>query len=452
MRRYLGAVALLAIILLALPIAVRFVKNPTLAGTQGYYHARIALDLAKEWTTQDSTIVNGRSYIIHPYHLVLAAGYSLLGARVFSLFPLFFAMVGFGLFWMLLKVFLIDGERKLWMLLAYALSPPFITAGFMNTPHAFILVLILAGVLLLLTRAWLVGAFLLLLAAFCGIPAMIAVVAALLFLIFMKRGSSQVHATLILLIVALFATGYYSPAIGVQTGVAHYISDVGGLYGFGIFTLLLAIVGALQVWKHKRIYYGAYATGMVFFIVSFLFPDVLVFANVLVCVLAGVALANLARRRWRLAFLRSAVLLVIFCGLLFSGVSQGVTLAKLPPKADFFNSLVLPQGTVLSHEEYGFWIEAAGHTAVIDPLLVDGEQREDVSHVLNTTSLDVALALFEKYNVTYVLITDEMERGLFWEREDQGLSFLTSNEDVFRKVVDAKGVRVWEVRWKGKNK
>ena len=48
MRRYLGAVALLAIILLALPIAVRFVKNPTLAGTQGYYHARIALDLAKE--------------------------------------------------------------------------------------------------------------------------------------------------------------------------------------------------------------------------------------------------------------------------------------------------------------------------------------------------------------------------------------------------------------------
>jgi len=398
--------------------------------------------------SKDVAIVGERVYVPHPYHVLLAGGYSFLGARVFTLFPFIFALAGFGLFWRLLEFFNVEQERKLWTLLAYALSPPFIASGFLNTPHAFVLVLLLAGLLLLATRLWFAGAFLILLAAFSGIPAMVAAIVLLLFLLFTRKGNAKVHATLILLIVVLLATGYYSPAIAPNGGIAHYLSDIGGIYGFGIFAFLLAIVGALQTWKHKKLYYGAYGTGIAFFIASFLFPDVLVFANVLVSVLAGVALANLALRKWQLDFLRGAVLLVIFCGLLFSGVSQGVSLAKLPPSADFFDALSLPRGVVLSDEKYGFWIEAAGHRAMIDSLVDDPLRHDDVRRLLNATDLDLARSLFEKYNVTYVLITHEMENGLFWQRENQGLSFLTSNEGVFRKVQETQGARVWEVTWK----
>ena len=146
------------------------------------------------------------------------------------------------------------------------------------------------------------------------------------------------------------------------------------------------------------------------------------------------------------------MLLVIFCGLLFSGISQGVSLAKLAPSANFFDSLAIGPGVMVTHEKYGFWVESAGHRVVIDPLLDNPAQEEDVLRLLNTTDLDLARALFEKYNVSYVLITPEMENGLFWEREGQGLSFLTSNTDVFKQLSDVKGVRVWEVSWKRKSK
>ena len=97
-----------------------------------------------------------------------------------------------------------------------------------------------------------------------------------------------------------------------------------------------------------------------------------------------------------------------FCGLLFSGIAHAVNIADVPPTSDVFRALQVPPGTVLTHERYGFWVEMAGHTAVLDPLwgeLSDPQiQQWDVQTLYASTDLEDTKILLDKYNVTHVMI------------------------------------------------
>jgi hypothetical protein len=49
----------------------------------------------------------------------------------------------------------------------------------------------------------------------------------------------------------------------------------------------------------------------------------------------------------------------------------------------------------------------------------------------------------KKYNITHALITSEMEHGLVWEREDQGLEFIVENSETFKKLETSSNIGVW---------
>jgi hypothetical protein len=38
-----------------------------------------------------------------------------------------------------------------------------------------------------------------------------------------------------------------------------------------------------------------------------------------------------------------------------------------------------------------------------------------------------------------------MRKGLVWTKEDEGLLFLFSNKDEFRKVYDREGIEIWKI-------
>jgi len=147
MKKHLLSILFLAIIMIALPYHLRFAQsNTTLAGTEPYYHARMALTLQEGIPTTDAMIVGGREYILHPYHIVLAAVYKILGPLTFNLLPAIFALASFVFLWLLLRSLKISEQTQPWILLAYALSPPLIAAGFIGTPHAFALALLVSGI------------------------------------------------------------------------------------------------------------------------------------------------------------------------------------------------------------------------------------------------------------------------------------------------------------------
>ncbi len=451
MKTHLFSIFVLALVMIALPLHLRFAhQNPTLAGAEPYYHARMAVQLSEgKMPTTDTAIASGRPYILNPYHIILAIGYKITGPLAFNLFPPIFALASFIFVWLLLRRLAIPESTQLWILLSYALSPPLLATGILGTPYSFILALITGGAWLLLNHLWILGMIFIIIASLSGpIYAITAIVFLLILILAIKKETKHLTITAFITFILLLIN--YSPSyIPHHRGLSEYISDLGGTYGFSIFALLLAIVGAILIWEHKQKYYGAYVIFILLLISSFFFPGLLVFANVLVSGLAGVALASLSQRKWELEFLRHASLLVLFCGLLFSSISHAMILADIPPTQSFFKALAFEPGTILTHEQYGFWIESAGHTAIIDPLWKELPEPEDQSWdaaaLFSSTDLQKTNTLLKKYNITHILITPEMKHGLVWEREQQGLDFLVENSETFKKLETGSNIEVWSV-------
>ncbi len=452
MKIHIFSIFVLALVMIMLPLHLRFSHhNPTLAGTEPYYHARMAIQLSEgKIPTTDTAIISGRPYTLNPYHVILAGAYKLLGPLAFNLLPPIFALLSFIFVWLLTKRLAIPEHVQPWILLAYALSPPLLATSIIGNPYSFVLALLTGGALLLLNHWWILGMIATIIAALSGPVYAIAAIAFLLILILtVKKETKNISITAFICFILLILN--YSPAyVPHDRGILQYISDLGGTYGFSIFALMLAIVGAILIWEHKQKYYGAYAVFMIFLISSFFFPGMLVFANILVSGLAGVALASLAQRKWELKFLRQSALLVLFCGLLFSSISHAVILADMPPTMSFFKAVEFKPGVILTHEKYGFWIESAGHTAVIDQLwkeLPDAEDRIwDTAALFSSTDLQKTKTLLGKYNITYILITPEMQHGLLWEREQEGLDFLVENSETFKKLETGSNTKVWRIR------
>ncbi len=450
MKRQLIAILILAIFMAVLPLHLRFAHgNQTLAGIEPYYHARMAMQIS-EGNFEDNAIVNRRTYELNPYHILLALAYKLIGPLAFNLVPILLAIASFVLLWMLLVKLNISKNTQPWILLAYALSPPIIAAASIGTPHAFVLTLLMAGTYLLLTRAWILGTIAYLIASMSGLIYNItAIVFLLVLLLAFQKNTKQFAITAIISVITI-VIGKYPPQIEMQRGIMQYISDFGGMYGFSIFALLLAIVGAVLVWKCKAKYYGAYFLVISFMTASFFFPNLLVFSNVMISALAGTALAKLAQRKWELKFLRQAALLVLFCGLLFSSISHAVAISDIPPINAFFKALEFHPGTVLTHENYGFWVEMAGHKAVMDPLWKELPEAEDqawdVAALFKSTDLEKTRLLAAKYGITHIAITPEMEHGLLWEREEEGLDFLAKNSETFKRLETGTNIGVWRLK------
>ena len=450
MKKHIFAIFVLALVMIALPLHLRFAhNNPTLAGEEPYYHARMAMELSEGIPKSDDKIVNGREYVMQSYHFVLAFGYKLIGPLAFNLLPGIFALVSFVFFWLLLRKLKVPEDVQPWILLVYALSPPLVAIGTIGTPHAFVLALLMSGAWLL-SNWWVLGVINFAIASFSGLAYNITAVLFLLILLLIQKENKKQITIAIVLGVAAFVIGRYPSTIAAPQGISQYLSDLGGLYGLSIFAFLLAIIGATLIWKHKRKYYGAFAIVVCFFIAGFFFSELLVFENVLVSALAGISLATLAKRKWQLKFLRQAALLVLFCGLLFSSISHSVVLADKQPTPTFFKALEFPSGTVLTHQDYGFWVQTAGHKAVMDPLWEElpesAERTWDVTAVFRSTDLEKTKLLLKKYGVTHVLITPEMQRGLLWEREEQGLAFLVENDETFKKLETGSAIKVWKVK------
>ncbi|MBI4146099.1 hypothetical protein HY489_02060 [Candidatus Woesearchaeota archaeon] len=444
MKRLL-LVLVIAVALLVLPWTARLASGAsTLPGFESYYHVRMAKMLAFGLPSADEAVVPSRSFVPSPFHVLLAGVFILGGERSLVFVPLLFAVLCVLLFWLLIRRLGLSVEQQFWALLAFVLSPPLIAAAFFITPHAFVLFLLLSGWLLLEGRWWWLALAFFVIAGLSGLVFLIAAAGVLLFSLLVRRSSADRANIVLVLLLVLFLTGWYVPAVKSDTGVSEFVSDFGGVYGLSVFALLLSFIGAVVLWEYKRAYFGGFVTLLCLLVGSFFFPGLLVFANAVVCVLSGVALAWLSEHKWHLESIRQASLLVLFCGLLFSGVAHGFEIARSAPSQNFFDVLPVVPGVVLTHEKYGFWLEYAGHRVLGDLLSYDRETERDMDSLFFSTDVEWTLVLLDKYDVSYVLITPEMKQGLVWDRDEQGLAFLVANSEMFKRTDGGSSIGVWE--------
>jgi asparagine N-glycosylation enzyme membrane subunit Stt3 len=139
----------------------------------------------------------------------------------------------------------------------------------------------------------------------------------------------------------------------------------------------------------------------------------------------------------------------------FSSVFSVTRLANNEPKPDTIKSLQWfnkqPQGIVLSHPSYGYWIEAIANKSVLldenTYYLASANLKYNITQdIFNSRNLKKTKEILDNNSIGYIWITSEMKNGLVWPKgKEEGLLFLLRSNETFRQLYKDKNSEIWQV-------
>jgi hypothetical protein len=253
---------------------------------------------------------------------------------------------------------------------------------------------------------------------------------------------------------SMFFNYTYSPSTDF---IGNLFSDLGGITGFGIFTVVIAVYGVVSNWKNKgeflHMFFVAIALLLSLFFVGNIVNMYLMF---FVAVAAGLGFVKLYEYQWDIPSLKNLALLVLACGIIFSTVSFMTRIANAEPDRVAIQSMAwlrdnaYKDSFVLSYYGEGYLIATIARNPVIADSLSSSDYDQRFFYKLEDTlfysrNLKDARQLIDSYKIKYVYVTPAMKEGLVWSRQNEGLLFLMTNTQNFRKVYENKGIEIWEV-------
>jgi hypothetical protein len=463
-RRLLPYLLLIAMAVLVVPYLARMIGgNDGLIGEQSYLHARLA-ELAMSGAESDALVLGGREASYTPYHYLLGVTGRIMGMQRASMaLPALLGMLSALLAYLLLAAFKAEARTRLIIVLALALSPPFIYAFTVSNPSSLAIALTLLGFLLFLKeerRMHLLGSIAFAVASMTSLFNTLLI--ASLLLAYVLAAKARKNEAVAIIAVLVLITAARTPPLMPQyepTGggiVQEMVSDLGGMAGFGIFYAILAVIGLFASWERKRPHAGLYLACIAMVAgYPLLGMAATIHLNIILAYFVGLGLARLQGIRWEFQVIRDLTFLIIVCGLLFSSISHMNRLAHAPPSQDLLDGLgwlsehSLGDEVVLSHPKNGYAIAQVAGRPVIADSLRDGtkdiDQRLlDMQGIFYSVNLEEARALLDRYGVGYLIIDGEM-RDLLWDEPDQGLPYLLRNNETFKKAYATDQVGIWKV-------
>lgn len=459
---FLVCLFFVALIMLSLPYLFRFSEGSHIfIGSWPHYHARMASFIAENGIPGKEPLFNS-PYLVNPYHLLLA-GISLLVPVEFAsiVVPVSLGLLSLFFFYFVLRGLKLSYLRSFFIVLVFVFSPFFASVFSLSTPLSLVFFLLFFGFFLFQRKSWF---FFLLsfipfsLLAICGVIHSIV----LLLILFVYCFSAKkkllrfyfIAAVVLFISLALhlpyyLLTGSIGPLL--HSGL---ITEFSAVYGFSAFSLLLGGLGLFFVWGYKTRYYLAYFLMVCVFIASFFVRDLLVYANIVVCFFAGLAFYSLYLREWELSGLRKFALLLIFCCLLFSSISNAVVLSRLPPADSFVECLEWinansfgSSSTVFAHMSDGFFVEFWAQKKVLfDEAYAQDELVGDSERIWHSSDLNEVTRFFSRKGIKYILIHEDLFSGLVWNTRGKELDFLLTNPETFKSGYHNSYCEVWEFK------
>jgi len=440
-------VLLALIVLLVIPLLRLFAGQPVVYGNTVYGDAvRVSR----------SDPVSGMIFYVEPWHYFLKAVYSILPFTLAAtIIPIGLGVLFVFLLGYLLKSLKYDNLASLLTISVVILSPFFIFNFTHLSRQAVAMVLILAG-WLLLSRFSIVGFFLLISASLLGFSSAIAVlISGLIFWNVHDDKKGLIAAFLSMLAILLLHLPKFllQETFPVPTEwFVLFLSDLGGRGGLATFGILLALVGTVYALKHRRKYYISFICTGAMFILSFFFQNLLPFVGLLVSLVAGYGFSKIWKRKWTLPAAHYFCLLVMFCGILFSGVAHLKLLQHDSPSKDIVEAFswlrTQNSGNVLSDWRNGNWISYYSGNKVFlnEDLSRQGMNKRyfESKNIFRETRMQALSSFLQINKIKYVVITKSMLNGDVWERENQGMMFLLQNRETFKKVFFNDEVIIWE--------
>ncbi len=239
------------------------------------------------------------------------------------------------------------------------------------------------------------------------------------------------------------------------------LSDFGGKFGISVFTLFISIFGAYTFWTERKVRASPHAF---FFILATLFftffsaSYYLLYLILPITVFATTGFFSLLRRQWKMENLRDLTIFLLILGIIFSATSTVSRTAALDPNPEMMDALLwlkensYENAIILTSEKYANIVTSATERRIIYDKITaaDPENKlivEEVQRLFHTRDIDVALSLFEHYQIDYVIVFSDMSSGLVWDSNDEGLLFVLENGKNFKKVFENNNVIIWSVQY-----
>ena len=404
------AILLLSILLLVAPLGIRVITGaPITPGDSSYRYVHEAQEILAG--------SNGS-----PYAYVLAP--FLFFGVPFALPPLL-GILSLLVAATLLRTLIKDEEIRSYALLLFAITPLWITISTTHTPLSLFLLLFLVGILAHEHKKSVLTAI-----CIAALPTLLPIAGLLIAGLVIVDGLLSRHergATMTLIfttgvVVAGMLRGSWPPIL-IDTG---FLEELGGLVSFSVFAIVLAIYGLGTHWgTMKRIRTIVFALLLV---AAAWLPGLRTAGMLFVCVAAAWGMKSLFGRRWTLALLRNATILLLACLALFVVITHEQLLVHEAPSRELLAAAreirIQPHdGTLLTTTDYD---EALAYYADIRTV----NAPESVLSAVTVTAVHPWLVA---QNVRYILVTDEM-RAALWTRDDEGLLFLLENNEKFITV------------------
>src|SRR3989338_4230095 len=387
---YLPLVLILGLVFILLPNTLR--DNPFMIGDESFYHLRIAQNVLDEgYVNYDGLSFSGRNNFMELGLSYIIAGVSYITKlSIESSAKYLFALLGvISLFlgYLILKHF--DAKEGLFTLPVIFLSPPFIYLFSVVNKVAIPLFNYAFTIFILISF--------------------------LIIWLYIKKKKVALFILLILLLGWIFSLDGNNFKI---------ISDFGSELGVSIFGIFILLFGVSVFWK-KQEFPHLYFLVLLLFIASIKIRWIIFILIIPFSFLVTLNLSYLIKMKWESGLIKDLTVLLLICGLLFSGVSSANFLSEEGPDKELFDALSnIPIGSVvLSHQFNGYWINYAGMKTVIGPFTnIDNydERKEDVKQLFESRDLSLVKSILDKYNVDYILITPDMRNGFIWSDDEEG--------------------------------
>jgi hypothetical protein len=454
---YAKYILLLACILILLVVPLLRPTDAGLIGSESYLNLR----LAENPSLQDDLSFGGR-FAAYEWGTPLVL--SIAPNIMISLLPLLLGIATFILLWLIIKKLYNNQRTEKLAMLLFLLSPSFLYLfSFGNSLFIPTFLCVLTFFVFIQKKwSWL-SIPLVFLLPFFNIVLLAGLIICMFFYVYFQNKSKK-KLFLVLLLVGLIVSLTYYGFILFNTGMPnnfaveesnwmsffqYILYDFGSGFGIGIFLLVLTIIGMGAKWDKKYTNLFMFFSVFALIVFSFFRTEVLIILNMFFCVIGAWGIESFLDKRKSSTFI-TYTLIIVLCGLIFSGISQLDNLVESGPNQAMVDAMdyleTREQGVVLSDYSNGVYINYAGHKNVIDEnylFVGDAEERfEDVTSVYYYRDLDSVEEIFEKYDIKYVLIDEQMEDEI-WEYDSQGLLFILQYTRDFIKLYDKNGVEVW---------
>jgi hypothetical protein len=243
------------------------------------------------------------------------------------------------------------------------------------------------------------------------------------------------------------------PNISIHQGLLNLVSDLGSNIGLGLFSIVISLFGLIISWQKKNnnviIYVSLFS-----FLFAFLTENLfIVFINFIMAYYAGLAIYTMIKSKWDSELLKTYVIILVFCGLIFSTGSYIKRISDSGPFSNEIESLIWLKDNndgsmVLSDYQYGFMIQKFTNLNTYTDLTyykysTNKEKISKTNKLYNYAQIKDVAPFLKKENIKYIWINEEMKKNI-WNNKEKGLLLVLKNSPSIKKIYDYQGIEIYE--------